>query len=203
MTLVQIWALRVVFGGGKFSEAQIFAFEPIKSTYDLLNKNIQLNKLSNINTFNVGISNKIGEEIFYFYPWCTANTSLTNLQHREDCLKNKAAINCLDNIDELKSKKVDFLKIDVEGNEYFALQGATRILGEDHPVISIEILRKYSKEFGYVASDVVNFIKQYGYDMFIADKDKLVQLDNITEETKEVNFIFLHRDEHSFIKCQL
>ena len=39
--------------------------------------------------------------------------------------------------------------------------------------------------------------------MFIADKDKLVQLDNITEETKEVNFIFLHRDEHSFIKCQL
>lgn len=181
----------------QFTDAKIWAYEPIKSTYELLVDNVNLNNCSSrIVTCNVGISDKNMETDFYFYPWCTANTSINNLQHRKDAVIEHARLNRLDDREELKKVSIDFIKCDVEGNELFVIEGAHDIIEKNLPIISIEILRKYSKEFGYEANDVVRSIKKYGYSLYCARYGNLVEIEEISDDTKETNFIFMHRDKH-------
>lgn len=183
----------------RFSDSKIFCFEPILDTYNILLENIKINGLENIQPYNLGLSDQAGEVEFYFYPWCTANTSLKNLQHRDDAVKIKAYNTRLDDIADIQDIPIDFIKCDVEGNELFALRGGRNVIQKNLPVITIEILRKYSKEFNYNANDVVNELKQYGYELFFVEKDKIKYLEYITEEVEACNFIFLHKSKHEFL----
>lgn len=183
----------------KYKDARIYAFEPIQSTFELLKENIELNNIDNVICFNWGLSNKNKLVDFYFYPWCTANTSLQNLQHRDDCLKNRAEVWRLDDIKELSGIPIDFIKCDVEGNELFVIQGGEAFISRWLPVISIEILRKFSKEFSYNANDVVNALTKFGYLLYCVRNGKLEPLKCIEESTEESNFIFLHKEKHKKI----
>lgn len=51
-------------------ESTFYSFEPFSVTYNLLNENVKLNNLNNVNTFNLGISDKEGT--------CILNTSLSH-----------------------------------------------------------------------------------------------------------------------------
>ena len=189
--------------GKKFPDACVFSFEPILSTYELFLRNIELNNLHNVTPFNLGISNMNGETDFFFYPWCTANTSIMNLQHRDDSVKNRAEIKKLDDLQEIQGVSIDFIKCDVEGNELHVIEGATKLIETYLPVICVEILRKYSDEFGYQAMDVVNAIRYFGYEMYCIKEGQLMLLNEITDETEECNFIFLHSQKHKVLVSML
>jgi len=55
-----------------------------------------------------------------------------------------------------------FVKIDVEGSEYKAPAGATRMLSEAKPVIFCEVASK-------LAEGVTSILRQYGYAVYDAD----------------------------------
>lgn len=55
-----------------------------------------------------------------------------------------------------------FVKIDVEGSEYKALAGATRLLSEAKPVIFCEVASELSER-------VTSILRQYGYALYDAD----------------------------------
>ena len=184
------------FLGKRFPKALLYAYEPIESTFKILTSNVCLNSLENIKCFNVGLSDENRSQKFYFYPWCTANTSLKNLQESGDAILEECEIWRLDDRDEIKNISVDYLKCDVEGNELNVLLGGKKIIKDNLPMISIEILRKFSQKFGYEANDVAKEILQYGYRMFIEKNEGVEEIYSITQETEETNFIFLHRDKH-------
>jgi FkbM family methyltransferase len=60
-------------------------------------------------------------------------------------------------------RKVDFMKLDIEGYEYKALQGATRILQEDRPIMVMEINKYAEKRGGCSYEQVKSLISQFGY----------------------------------------
>ena len=43
--------------------SQFYSYEPYKFTYDLLNDNIKLNNITNVETYNIGLSDKKGKKI--------------------------------------------------------------------------------------------------------------------------------------------
>ena len=87
--------------------------------------------------------------------------------------------------------KIDFIKIDVEGNEKFVLEGGKETLEKYRPLVYTELLRKHAKRFGYHPNDVIDFMKRFDYACFAIREGSLTEVDRIEETTEETNFFFL------------
>lgn len=98
---------------------KVYSFEPIKSTYDVLQKNFPRN------SYNYAISTK--KNLTFFIPGLSVWAS--SLPQENNIRKEQVIGMRLDNIKELKAeKKIDLLKIDVEGAEEDVLVASKNIL---------------------------------------------------------------------------
>jgi FkbM family methyltransferase len=184
----------------KYPNVRIYAFEPIKYTFDIFSENIEINNIKNINIFNVGIGKENTVTEFNFNRDHSGATSMVNLLERENVEKIKCSIRTLDSfVKQEKIDRVDFIKCDVEGAEFFALQGGKNVLELYRPKLFVEMLRKWSAKFGYHPNDIIHFMNNLGYCCFEISNGKLCPFDNMTDETISTNFIFLHREKHSSI----
>jgi len=79
-----------------------------------------------------------------------------------DSGETEVKINCLDSYD---LPRLDFLKLDVEGYELKALQGAEQTICEYRPKMWIEINRGALERHGASAKDIFAFLTDYDYDI--------------------------------------
>lgn len=181
----------------KFPASEIFSFEPIPSTFRYLNENVTLNRLSNIKTFNYGLSDDEGKFDFYFDPELSVNASLANVSEKENIRSVECIVRKLDSITDFNEVRIDFIKCDVEGAELQAFKGAENSIRKNLPVIFTEMLRKWTSKFNYNPNDIIYFLGNLGYHCFTSSKGKLNAFDRVTEDTTETNYFFLHREKHS------
>jgi len=141
---------------GKISKVnKIFAFEPVISTYCILEKNIEINNLSNkVKLFNIGLGDKKTRAKIDIFS--IDNIGATSIN--ED-VNGDIKICALDDIYEINNEsRIDFIKIDVEGFEKYVLEGAKHILLKHSPIIFIESFPgKDTYDYTY------NFLKEMGY----------------------------------------
>ncbi|HDS1800366.1 TPA: FkbM family methyltransferase [Pseudomonas putida] len=186
--------------GRKCPGAQIYAFEPIPSTVEMLKKNIGLNRLDNVEPICMGMFSKEGEFNFLFAPDVSGATSLklVGQSRGEGVVRNVACkVTTLDAFCNSRGITPTLLKIDVEGAELMVAQGGERVL-KGTPIILMELLRKWSREFGYHPNDVLDFLSDYGYCTWAFNQDgKLEPCTRITEETTQTNFVFMHPLKHA------
>lgn len=201
---VGIFSLNLYMGN---TEAIFHLFEPIPTTYKLLKKNAALNNVNDerYRPYNVGMSDKKGSFKFYVPASCEAASLVMN----DDTFYRKKAdefgnytgseeidtVECkVDTVDEFVTENgidsIRFIKIDVEGNEKFVLEGAKETLKKHKPLVYCELLRKHAKRFGYHPNDVINYMKELGYGCFILVEKNMRSVDSVTEETVETNFFF-------------
>jgi FkbM family methyltransferase len=119
-------------------QGQVFAFEPIPQTFDLLTKNVELNRLNNIHTLNIAASDKSGETTIRI-PESLSMSSM--VWHRNDPSAIELEIKTVV-IDELvKTGNLPapkFVKIDVEGAEGLVVQGMRHTIASSKPVLFLE-----------------------------------------------------------------
>lgn len=118
-----------------FPKGEIHAFEPGKTTFEIYKKNIseKLSSMKNIKFNNFGMSDKAGEATLYYD---NPGSGLASVYKREldylniDYSKSESIIlNTIDNYCiENNISDIDFLKMDVEGNELNVLKGAKDML---------------------------------------------------------------------------
>ncbi len=115
---------------------QVVAIEPEPNNLLMLDKNVKLNNLNNVIIINKACFSKKSKMRFYLDEFGGSGThSLIKKQSKEI----KVQTDTLDNIIiYLKIKKVDLIKIDVEGAEAEVLMGALKILKKCHPKIVFE-----------------------------------------------------------------
>src|SRR5919108_2279201 len=117
---------------------KVVAIEADPDNFDALNRNIQLNKLSNVIALNYAVYSK-EKEIKLYLPsgggessYTKYNTIMFNrAQGEKKFLEVKA--NTLDSLllsNMIRQEKVNWIKIDVEGAEYEVLKGAKDILSK-------------------------------------------------------------------------
>lgn len=181
----------------KFPRSIIYSFEPIPSTYKFLNENVSLNQLTNVKTFNYGLSDEEGNFDFYFDPELSVNASLANVSDKENIQSVECTVKKLDNVPGLKDMKIDFIKCDVEGAELYAFKGAENSIRKNLPVIFTEMLRKWTSKFNYSPNDIIEFLGNFGYQCFTSEKGRLKKFEKVTEDTIETNYFFLHKEKHS------
>jgi FkbM family methyltransferase len=176
--------------------SNFYCFEPIPKTFLSLNRNISLNKLPNIKTFNYGFSKSCGTFDFYYYKEGSGNASMKNLSLREDVEKVECAVKTIDLFDEEFATPIDFMKCDVEGGELLVFEGGIVAIKKYLPIIFSEILRKWSKHFNYHPNAIFRTLENIGYKSYTSNGSHLTPFKEMNDETLETNFFFLHQDKH-------
>lgn len=179
-----------------FKKSKVFSFEPIPTTYNFLKRNINANKLENIQAYNLGMSDIKGTLPFYFYQEGSGNSSMVNVSERADIKMIDCQLSTIDSFCDSKDLKIDFIKCDVEGAEYKAIMGGMKTLKRDLPILFIEILRKWAKKFEYDPNTLFNLLRDIGYVPFYVSNQKLIRFEFMDENTLETNFFFLHIKKH-------
>jgi len=117
----------------------IIAVEANPDTFQILQKNISLNKISNIIPINQAIYDSTGYQNLQIFGDKSGMSSMVmNYEDKSDSIKVKTET--LDRlVDNLKLEKVDWIKIDVEGAEYNVLNGAKQTILSNKPGIKLII----------------------------------------------------------------
>ena len=136
---------------------QIYSFEPNERNFKVLKKNIENNKLKNIEILNFGLGEM--EEVLIG----NSNTKGELFQtsgfaiNKANTKGERVIVKKGDDVLQFKHKTIT-IKIDVEGFEFFVLKGLKNILIENSCVLQIEIWEKNNDE-------VHKFLKSLGYKM--------------------------------------
>lgn len=141
----------------------VYSFEPNPSTFKLLEFNTF--PLSNVNCFNLGLSDIEGELIL--------SEDLTNLGGSSAVIAHnygsqiKIEVKKLDDV--LKGiKNIRLIKVDVEGMELNVFQGAFKTISENKPFIIFEQNEiEFSGEMK--ESSAISYLRGLGYRMVVVD----------------------------------
>jgi FkbM family methyltransferase len=115
----------------KFIDSQtitIYGFEPFVESYNLFNKNIELNNLnSKIKAYNFGLSNFNGEAYLIMNTDNPGSNSI-NFAGNYSVPNTKISLKTLDEFIQEESNEILFIKIDIEGSEQAALDGGKKYM---------------------------------------------------------------------------
>ena len=175
---------------------KIFAFEAIPRTFDYLIQHVRLNHIEKAILVNKAILDVERKVTFNWTKEETGSASLKNIQEREVIEKIEVPATTIDDYFLLNNIKLDFIKCDVEGSELLVFKGAHKYLKKFKPFIFCELLRKWAAKFDYHPNDVIDLLKEYGYECFIVSEAKISHMNEINDETVQTNFLFLNKKEH-------
>lgn len=157
--LTAIYAGKLVGPKGK-----VFAFEPMPSTFLILEENIKLNRLKNVLPENIALSNKVGKAFLYNNLNINRGAaSFFSAGNKEGAEITKNTLKKF--LSDRNIRNVNFLKIDVEGSELAVLLGGSDFLQKvPSPIICIEFSRKVNSN--YDPNILFNFLNELGYNIF-------------------------------------
>lgn len=174
----------------------IHTFEPIPSTYESLVGNAKINGIK-IKINNFGLSNTKQDLKFYFHKEGSGNASAALMNEDRENMVINCHVDTLDNYFQQQGlEKLDFIKCDVEGAEFLTFQGGCQTIEKHKPIVFTEMLRKWSAKFNYHPNEIINLFKNMGYGCYFVDSGALREIKEMTDETVETNFFFLHADKH-------
>jgi FkbM family methyltransferase len=145
---------------------EVHSFEPFALTYKLLEWNVQHNHLANVHLNELAISDQAGEATIF--EGDASNIGGYSLREPGASKSTQYSIrtNTLDQYvfgsDVHNRLRKIVLKIDIEGAELLALQGASRVL-DLKPVIFLEAIEELQKKFGHSVADLTRFLQARGY----------------------------------------
>ena len=145
------------------SDGHLYAMEPSPYNFDLLTNNLKLNGLKNYDLYKVAAGSQEGKAKFLL----SGRSNLSTFIEREDLTGEEVDVEVvkLDNF--LQGKKVDFIRMDVEGYELEILKGAEMSLssGNKPKYFFIEVHSELLHKKNSSAREVLEFLGKYGYDI--------------------------------------
>ncbi len=152
-------------------QGMIYAFEPVPHNYNQLLKNIELSQSSNIKVFKKGLWNKTEVLEFSLDAEMENNAgsfTLGNVQNARE--KVKCEVTTLDSlVQEKQISKVDLIKMDIEGAELMAIEGAQQTIDQFRPSVLMEINQGACQRMNYSSSKIDKIFLQKGYKIFLVN----------------------------------
>ena len=153
---------------------QVLAFEASPETFNSFKANLELNNFRNIDCRNLAISEVSGKFISFYESYNDWESSATHNKFKNNKIVNIETTT----IDQELSKKdlsnfVVIIKLDIEGNEFNAIQGGKDTILKYEPLITIELSRYNFNNQNYNFNFFRKFLNDSKYKIY---DDKLVSL---------------------------
>ena len=185
MTFVDLGANQgefALFAAKRLSNGQVLAFEPMSFSFDRLTFNVNLNSMSNIKCFRLAVSDKIADVPMYSNAdEQTTNEGIASLfpVSGENLASETVSLVALDEVVRREGvRSIDFIKMDVEGSEWAVLRGSQEILKRDKPALMIELCDATAAMAGFQVDDMIQWLKEFGYEPYRMVKRGLEPLIN-------------------------
>ncbi len=150
-----------------FPKAKIECYEPDPTTFQILKKNVQLNKFSSITLIQKGVSGKDGKMKFYSFGDIQGGSGNTLLESQVN-FKNIKSFDV--DVVELRKEnysKIHFLKIDIEGAEGFMFESFKE---NDFLSIVDNVNLEYHYDISYEGNKlslILSVLEKYKYNIII------------------------------------
>lgn len=166
-------------------ECKSIAIEPVPATFKQLVRNIELNKLDNrIKALQIGIADKEG-------VLCFSTDRNTMDRIVSPTYKNSIEVP-VRTIDDVIEKEMPVaIKMDVEGYELYALNGAHRTLSSPALKVVILELNKSGEKYGVEDEDIFQLMLSYGFKPFGYDTRNRNLIELKTYNVHKFNTLFI------------
>lgn len=145
---------------------KVLAFEPTAHSFAALQRNIALNRFSNVLAFQVALA-QTRSKAWLNYGWDPVGNWVSKDPLPGD-EGEQVQIEALDQLlEENGIGRVHAIKIDVEGAEEFVLQGAIRCLATQHPVVIFEFNPACAARLGLAPWGAGDLLQSLGYEFLI------------------------------------
>jgi len=144
------------------NKGKVIAFEPQPLTYKRFIENIKLNSLQNIIVINKALGDNNGA-VSLVQSLDSAKTFVSKALNNSE--ETKIDLISFDTfLRENKISNIDYLKIDVEGFEFFVLQGMKEFLRSAPPkIIQIELYDEFLIRSGSSLNQTISFLKDLDF----------------------------------------
>jgi len=182
----------------KYPKTKIFAFEPVEPTYNVLTNNIKNNGPVNVVPVRLGLSDSKGEAFFYYSEMGSPLSSQENILNFNSYKRMQCNMMRLDDFVTAQNiDKITLIKCDTVGNDLFVLKGAHAALQKFNPILVLELIEMWCRRFGYSGNEIIEYLKNMGYQCYLVQQGKLRRVESIdTENIEKFNYFFLHVHKH-------
>lgn len=142
---------------------RVYSFEPQKSIHELQKNNLQLNGITNVELFNMGLGNENGLcELAPIDYGCRGNAGDVSIGQGGERIEVRT-------IDSLSFEYVSHMKIDVQGYEKFVLEGGQETMTRCKPMLIVEFEDQQLAKFQYDSRQLFELIRNMGYFIYLLD----------------------------------
>ena len=170
---------------------RVFAFEPLDDLADQLDRHLAMNQIRNVEVQRVGVSAKAGTSPIFVaaeaFSDGTRHRGLATLFQTPTRGIETATIDLVSIDDFVRDRaltEIRLIKLDIEGAELPAIEGAQHTLRQLKPFLIVEIGRETCESAGYEPKDIASYIVALGYRLYrIGRRGKLAAMgiDDLTE----------------------
>ena len=179
-----------ILAGVKNTSIQVFAFEPASAPFYYLEKNIRINRLHNVKSYSIALSDTRGEIKFFEIEnpknyHSQYNLAGTGTLKGEDVatqryVSRQVQTMTLDGwVTSEKIPSIDLIKIDTEGSEHLILSGGSKVLTEQRPIIICETL------FHVIEDKLDRTMRKYDYRFYNYRDGRLYETKTLIRETDD------------------
>ena len=162
---------------------KVIAFEPESKNFEILKKNIEINNYDNVIVEQKIVSEKCGKMKLYVSDSDIVGHRIQQMKNLKNFIEVES-VTLDDYMEKLHlDKKVNFIKIDVEGAEPKVLEGSNKILEEnDQLKIFTEFNREVVKKYDIEPKEMIDLLYRNGFKIYLPNyKENKINLTSANE----------------------
>lgn len=154
------------------NKGRVIAVEPEDENYKLLTRNIRINKYQNVTPVKTALSDFEGKATFFLKARSRSHSLIGKTWVTPIVDVTETAVTTLDKLlNKLAIKKVDLLKINVEGAELDVLKGSRELLTKRR--IS-KIVTTPHPPYKQEANKIARYLESFGYKIKIVEDARIL-----------------------------
>lgn len=143
-------------------QGQVLAFEADDYIFNILQKNIDVNKAYNVRAYLGAVYDNDGQDMFYPVQDLQRFSSYGSYGLEPQATEGRT-IQTL-TIDSLNIQEpISFMKIDIQGSDLFAMKGAVQTINKHRMPILFEFEQQFQSAFNTSFQDYIDFIDSISY----------------------------------------
>jgi len=176
---------------------KVYSFEPDPDNFKLLKKNIKANDYHNIVAIQKAVSDRTGK-IRLFLEKDNSTMHKIYRARGENCTTIEIESVSLDDFFKDKNKKINFIKMDIEGAEGGAIKGMQKLLDEnDNIIIFSEFCPRAMRGCGIGPEEYFKLLSKFGFIFYNVNEEE----NKIERTTPEEITLIYNSDGYTNILC--